>query len=622
MSIRFLSLFLMMLLGYSVVVAGARLSAPVSQLLPTDTSIPAGWKHTHRSKIPREKEWLPEQIDLFFSHESVQDLPYDLVSFATFLKRTGFYTDKIQLRFNPHSGFYIVAADKVSLSDELLSAGPLSFLHENSPLLTPLTKSRLTALRSLFDCPGLEGTLEDTSRLAMTLTLLSECTDPESAWASYFPFLQTITLPFMLSSEQQKELNLDNRGGFQVNNLKPLFTSLKLVMEHDDFAFVKENEALLNWAIATVTSRSFSWGPDARKHMMVPALDMINHDSYYINRYEYSETQDLRYLSSRELQPEEEIHIAYRPYAMNSHLLQLYGFSIPRLQEDFVLMRMSTGMVEKLTSIMQTYLENNNFILHTDVSVNAVVGYDDHIPTALVRAVDIVLGGLGTPSRQAFEFILEAIEADLNSFGTTVEQEEERLQKAILGNGGNATVTVDNNDNNNTACDVNSQSNHALSSKTKTVPTGFADHASALIAMYRREAIRLLSDIKQGFEEDMSVCMCSLDPEGFAAELALAEAAMNEAAAVNTNSGEVMEAQVDAVGNVSVASDDAQAKSKTRATSVLGSTECDECVVTSKRTLKQTIDERALRVLVIGLQYGDDTSTDPSRYEPLQDEAN
>jgi hypothetical protein len=239
-------------------------------------------------------------------------------------------------------------------------------------------------------------------------------------------------------------------------------------------------------AMTTLKSRSFSWGPAADKFVLVPGLDLINHDSHVPNRYEYTDSQRLRYVAPHSLRPGNELFIAYRPHASNSHLLSEYGFVIPRLTEDFTLIRLSTSLVSRLTHALELSMGDGAEPL--DIDVHAVVSYDDHVPTPLLRALDLLAGGKGEPSQQAYDQLLQVLDREIASFGRSFDAELLTLARYQQ----------------------------------------LRDKQGELTSLYRVEAQRLLRNIRAGVRRDRDACRCRAGGAGSVAMAIGTDGSVNE----------------------------------------------------------------------------------------------
>ncbi len=368
------------------------------------------------STAPRRK-WTVEEADEFFSHPSVQSRP-EFGALKKFLFDNGFHASKLQLRWDTNQGYFFVATQPATMLEELLSVPGKIFFHIYHPNLHNNTKYMMNRLHEYFWGPGLESEVEDLARISLIITLMAETRNPESFWAPYLAILQRPVLPFMLTESERDRLELGRPSAF-LQSKNRLKEDIGRVMQAPEFRWLQNEAELLDWAIATVGSRTFSWGLGkfGNHLVMMPGMDFINHNNDVVNHYEYTENQDLRYLIPNSIKPGDELAIAYLPQATNMYLFQEYGFVLNRNVQDHI----SITFAPELQAVLkaQTY----------ELPRTIVLGYDDHVNYKFIRAINVaVLNGPDAVTSAAYDELKNVLEAELKSFSTTMADDEARLK--------------------------------------------------------------------------------------------------------------------------------------------------------------------------------------------------
>jgi len=375
---------------------------------------------------PRHK-WTEEEANKFFGHPSIKD-KLEVQEFRKFLVDNGFHASKLELRWAPECGFHLIVTEPANALEEMMSVPENMFFHIYNRNLLDRTKFFIRRIHEYFFGPGIESEIDDLARVSMIVAILSEVRDSESYWRPYWKVLPKPTLPFMLTPEEAAKLELGRPVDFIINSRQRLLEDLARIAQAPEFEwlakeFDESQGGLMNWAVAIIGSRTFSWGLGkfGNHLVMMPALDFINHNSDVPNQYEYTENQDLRYIVPHNVQPGEEVTIAYYPHAPNFYLFIEYGFVLSRNPQDHLLLEIDPLLTHKLYQ--------NAF----DLPKRIVVGYDDHIPYKFVRAINLaVLGDEDRVTMAAYNYLVEQLEGQLKNYTTTFEQDEAALSSKDL----------------------------------------------------------------------------------------------------------------------------------------------------------------------------------------------
>lgn len=371
------------------------------------------------NNAPR-RVWTKEEADEFFGHPSVQSRP-EFKGLKDFLYDNGFHASKLELRYDPSQGYYFVATKPATMLEELLSVPGKMFFHIYNQHLQNSTKYMMMRINEYFWGPGLESEIDDLARVQLVICLMAEYRNPNSFWAPYLQILQKPVLPFMLTAEERDRIELGRSSSF-LQSKNRLIEDLQRVAQAPEFEWMKNEKDLLMWAIATVGSRTFSWGLGkfGNHLVMMPGMDFINHNNDVANHYEYTENQDLRYLIPTAIMPGDELAIAYLPHATNFYLYQEYGFVLPRNIQDHVSISFGGPLL--------TQVKGNPYDLPTQI----IMGYDDHVPYKFLRAVNLAfLGGDDSVTLAAYDALINLVKKDLASFTTTREQDEAALKTSV-----------------------------------------------------------------------------------------------------------------------------------------------------------------------------------------------
>ncbi|KAK3285124.1 hypothetical protein CYMTET_7257 [Cymbomonas tetramitiformis] len=181
---------------------------------------------------------------------------------------------------------------------------------------------------------------------ALVLHLMYEESDPKSKYSAFIQTLpESVDLPFTWNDEALEALNgsrlndyVLTQRGYINKDYEELFAP---VFESDPVKFPKElfNKEKYVWALSIVLSRAHRFSVPGRQGtipVLIPVLDIFNHDNVGGRVESDSEKGVFRLSATRAYKEGEQVYASYGQSMGNFELLYNYGFVLPANPEDAI----------------------------------------------------------------------------------------------------------------------------------------------------------------------------------------------------------------------------------------------------------------------------------------------
>jgi hypothetical protein len=326
------------------------------------------------------------------------------------------------------AGTGMVYKRDVNIGEELFAVPIDSMVYTSNPHISPRTKRIVEIFRERMRAPGYHP--DDFELTEMALIVMFERRDPDSFWYLYLNTIQDPLCPAFYDEDELKMLEFEWLTRWRGYFLADAIQNFQTLMEQPEFELTKTPSMVSEfmWACSSVLQRSFDWGPDSRReYVMVPYLDMINHEPNISNNYYYTgapisvkqadgSKKDVTVKRSMVIAADanhkagDSVSISYSSRSNSVQLLLQYGFLTADNPNDYVLFQL-TGEDDVLARARDAGAS-----IFISMLRNAPVPFD------LLQSIAAFTGNADV-SIQTAQLLRTIVERSISQFSTSLEDD-------------------------------------------------------------------------------------------------------------------------------------------------------------------------------------------------------